>query len=75
MADLGRWAKDLTSGPAADRGLLANINVLTHWRVDPDLVGLRDPNTLDKMQPAERQESQKLLRELDAMIDRALAAQ
>jgi len=52
---------------------LAHIDMLTHWRVDPGLVGLGDPNPLDKIPPAESVECRKLVSDLDTLIDRTIA--
>jgi len=47
------------------------MKIVTHWRVDPDLAGLRNPDALDKMPPAERQECRELFRDLDILLQRA----
>ena len=44
---------------------------LSHWKVDPDLVSIRDPAALAKLPEAERQEWQKLWSEVDALLQRA----
>ena len=42
--DLTAWAKTVDTGTAADR--IAAQRTLPHWRADPDLAGLRDPDAL-----------------------------
>jgi serine/threonine-protein kinase len=67
-ADLASWGK-VVGGDAGMKGL-AHKN-LTHWQRDPDLRGLREPNALDKLLPAERQECSSLWRDVDALLKRA----
>ncbi len=69
QADLAAWSKNLDSSPAADRTLITKI--LTHWRTDPDLAGLRDPDAVNNLPEAERQECRKLLSDLDTLLNRA----
>jgi serine/threonine-protein kinase len=68
-ADLDAWAKKLDSGLAADRAQVHKI--LARWREDPDLAGLRDPDALEKLSPAERQECRALWGDHDALLCRA----
>ncbi len=68
QADLVAWARYLDSTLGPDRTLI--LGILTHWRADPDLAGLRDPAALDRMPEAERQECRRLLSELDALLYR-----
>jgi serine/threonine-protein kinase len=68
-ADLDAWAKKLDSGLAADRAQVHKI--LARWREDPDLAGLRDPDALEKLPPAERQECRALWGDHDALLRRA----
>jgi hypothetical protein len=68
-ADLDAWAKKLDSGLAADRAQV--YQTLTGWRGDPALAGLRDPDALAKLSPAERQECRTLWSDLDALLHRA----
>ena len=67
--DLAAWAKKVDTGTAADR--IQAQKTLARWRDDPDLAGLRDPDTLGKLPPAERQECSTLWRDLDALLERA----
>jgi serine/threonine-protein kinase len=68
-ADLDAWARKLESSPAVDRAKAHQA--LGWWRQDPDLAGLRDPASLEKLPPAERQECQTLWSDLDALLKRA----
>ncbi len=68
QADLAAWARNLDHGPPADR--LSVIRILTHWRADPDMAGLRDPDALDKMPMTESQECRKLSSDLDTLLTR-----
>jgi serine/threonine-protein kinase len=69
-ADLEVWARILQSGLTVDRARVHEQ--LTWWRKDPDLVGLRDPDALGQLPPAERRECQTLWHDLDALRSRAL---
>jgi serine/threonine-protein kinase len=68
-ADLDAWAKKLESGLAAARAQVQEM--LARWQKDPDLAGLRDPEELKKLPPAERQECRTLWSDLDALLKRA----
>ena len=48
---------------------------LAHWRTDSDQAGLRDPDALEKLPPAERLECRALWGDLDALLKRAQAPQ
>jgi serine/threonine-protein kinase len=68
-AELDAWGKILESGPAAGR---AQVRMrLAGWREDSDLAGLREPDALDKLSPAERQDCRTLWSDLDALLRRA----
>jgi hypothetical protein len=41
-----------------------------HWRADPDLAGLRQPESLDKLSADERQECTALWSEVEALLNR-----
>ena len=71
QTDLAAWSKELGGGALANRVLV--IKILTHWRTDPDLAGLHDPDALEKLPPAERQECRNLWSDIDALIDRIKA--
>ena len=51
-SDLDSWTRNLASGPAADRAQVEHT--LAGWRANPDLSGLRDPEALEGLPPAER---------------------
>ncbi len=68
-AEVSLWAKALDGGPQTDRVLARDR--LTHLSSDSDLAGLLDPESLDGLPPAERQECRALRGELDALIRRA----
>jgi serine/threonine-protein kinase len=44
--------------------------MLTHWQVDPDLAGLREPRALDKLSADEREECLALWKEVGAVLNR-----
>jgi serine/threonine-protein kinase len=69
--ELAAWAKKVDTGAAADRVLAQKT--LSPWRDDPDLAGLRDPDTLEGLAPAERQDCQALWQEVAAVLRRAQA--
>ena len=68
-AEVTLWLEVLESGPHADRVLVAKK--LAHLWADPDLAGLLDPESLDQLPPAERQECRALWGEIDTLIRRA----
>jgi serine/threonine-protein kinase len=68
-ADLAVWGKMLDSGPKAARGLARKM--LTHWRTDADLTGLREPSALEKLSAGEREECLVLWNEVAAVLKRA----
>jgi serine/threonine-protein kinase len=72
-ADLDAWGKQLESGRAEDRTQVQKM--LTWWRQDPALAGLRDPGALEKLPLAERQKCQTLWSDLDALLKRARPSQ
>jgi hypothetical protein len=45
--------------------------MLTHWRADPGLAGVREASALDRMAPAERQEWGRLWSDVEALLGRA----
>ena len=67
--DLAAWAKKVDTGTAADR--IQAQKTLAPWRDDPDLAGLRDADTLQKLPSAERQDCQALWQEVAALLRRA----
>jgi tetratricopeptide (TPR) repeat protein len=67
-ADLAEWERRLV-GPPAERARIPTV--LAHWKVDPDLAGIRDPDALAKFPEAEREEWRKLWADVDALLKRA----
>ena len=67
--DLAAWARKLETGTVADR--IQAQKTLSQWREDADLAGLRNPDALEKLPPAERQECSRLWSDLDALLKRA----
>jgi serine/threonine-protein kinase len=68
QADLAVWAKTLDSGSQAARDLAKKM--VTHWQVDPDLAGLREPSGLDQLSADERREWLALWNEVGAVLSR-----
>jgi serine/threonine-protein kinase len=69
--DLLAWAKKAKTGTAAER--IQAQKTLSPWQVDPDLAGLRDAETLEKLPPSERQECRALWQDVAALLRRAQA--
>jgi serine/threonine-protein kinase len=65
-ADLALRTKQLDSGQPADR--TAAQQALQHWQKDSDLAGLRDPDALAKLPPAEREACTQLWAEVTALL-------
>jgi serine/threonine protein kinase len=68
QADLAAWAMMLESNFRETRDLAKRM--LEHWQVDPDLAGLRDPDALERLPPAERQKCRMLWQDVDAVRNR-----
>jgi len=71
--DLAAWAKKVDTGTAADR--IQAQRTLAPWRDDPDLAGLRDADTLQKLPSAERLDCQAMWQEVAALLRRAQSTQ
>ncbi len=67
--DLAAWTNRLETAQPTDRA--EAHKVLAHWRDDPDLAGLRDPDPLAKLPPDERAECLAFWREVAALVGRA----
>jgi tetratricopeptide (TPR) repeat protein len=67
-ADLALWEKTLDSGSQQDLGLATRM--FTHWQVEPDLAGIRDPKALDDASAEERSECFALWDEVTAVLRR-----
>jgi len=68
QADLRAWAKRIEN-ESRDRNLASKM--LTHWHIEPDLAGLRDPGALEAMSQDERKECHALWEEVAAVLKRA----
>jgi serine/threonine-protein kinase len=68
-ADLTMLVGKLDTGTAADRARVRGR--LTRWLVDPDLVGLREPSSLDGMTAEEREKCVAVWKEVNALLERA----
>jgi serine/threonine-protein kinase len=66
--DLAVWARTLDGGSRAARVLVRNK--LTHWLADPDLAGVRDVGTVEKLSVQERDRWRALWKEVDALLER-----
>jgi serine/threonine-protein kinase len=71
-ADLTVWAQTLDCGSRAARVLVGRL--LTHWQVDPDLAGLREPRAIDKWSAEERKECVALWNEAARLLKRTNGA-
>jgi serine/threonine-protein kinase len=67
--DLAAWTKRLEPAQPADRAEVQKV--LTRWREEPDLTGLRDAAALERLPPAERQECLALWQEVADLLRRA----
>jgi serine/threonine-protein kinase len=68
-ADLAAWSKILKEGPPQARQSIPAT--LQHWKADPDLAGLRDPNALKQLAEAEQSACRALWAEVDALLANA----
>jgi serine/threonine-protein kinase len=68
QADLALWAKPQDSSARAARDRAKKM--LTQWRDDADLGGLRDTDALDRLSPAEREECRVLWQNVGAHLER-----
>src|SRR5262249_32704969 len=73
QADLALWAKMINSDSQADRDLTRKM--LTHWQVEPDLAGLREPAELKKLSEDERKDCIRLWSDVSAVLGRAQSSQ
>jgi Flp pilus assembly protein TadD len=67
--DLAAWSKILESGPPQARKAISQT--LQHWKVDPDLAGLREPAAVAKLADDERKACRSLWAEVDDLLKRA----
>jgi serine/threonine-protein kinase len=68
-ADLAVWARMLDSDSGMARELTNKM--LTHWQVEPDLAGLREPNALNALAADERMDCLALWHEVGVVRMRA----
>jgi hypothetical protein len=66
--DLAIWRKKIDGDPAAK---LLVQKTLMHWRTDPDLAGLRQPEALDQLSADEREDCIALWNEVAELLNRA----
>ena len=70
-ADLGALSERLESNPRAMRSFV--LSTLRHWRVDSDLLWVRDSKALAKLSVAERSAWSDLWKQVDQLLSRATA--
>jgi tetratricopeptide (TPR) repeat protein len=68
-ADLAAWSQVVRSGPQQARQFVAQA--LQHWKVDPDLAGLRDPAMLAKLPMSEQAPWRDLWSAVDRLLEQA----
>jgi tetratricopeptide (TPR) repeat protein len=68
-ADLAGWARTLDNDNAPTRARVQQV--LRHWQIDPDFVGVREPAELARLSAEERQAWQKLWADVAALLKRA----
>ncbi len=64
--DLAAWSEVFRHGQPSERGQLQQT--LAHWKVDPDLAGIRAPDALAQLPQPERNDWQALWAEVDALL-------
>jgi hypothetical protein len=69
-ADLAAWGKLLDENAKEARPAVQRM--MTHWKQDTDLAGVRDPGALKKLAQDERDAWQKLWKDVDALLARSL---
>jgi len=67
QADLDAWAKIPPSAPSAERARRQRLIRL--WKFDPQLAGVRETSSLEKLPPEEREEWHSLWTNADALIN------
>ena len=68
-ADLGLCSKMLDTGNAKDRDVV--VQALQHWKVCPNLAGIRDAEALARLPEPERKEWRSLWADFDTLLERA----
>jgi hypothetical protein len=69
LPDNRQWGRIVSEGKAT--GALFQSRTLAKWGGDPESAGLRDPDALDRLSSAERQECRALWSGLDAVLAQA----
>jgi serine/threonine-protein kinase len=65
-ADLAAWSKVIAAGqPEARQSVLRTVE---HWRADPDLAGVREPDVLSRLPGLEQNDWQGLWERVDALL-------
>jgi eukaryotic-like serine/threonine-protein kinase len=72
-ADLAVWASTLNRSSRAARVVVRRL--LTHWQVDPDLAGVREPDSPGTWSAAERIDCRALWNEVASVLSRALGTE
>ncbi len=67
-AELGAWAKVLSSGPSELKATMPKK--LAEWKTDSDLAGIRDEKELARLPQAERATFQRLWKDLEELLAR-----
>ena len=68
-ADLAYWTKQVETGPPQAKALVSRK--LQHWKIDPDLAGIRDPEALKRLHEGEQKVWRAFWSEVDSILDRA----
>ena len=68
-AERAAWAEVLDSSDAQARPVVRHA--LQHWRADPDLAGVRDPDALERLSETERDAWRSLWAEVDRLLSPA----
>jgi tetratricopeptide (TPR) repeat protein len=71
-ANLAAWSKILKEGPPQARQSIPET--LQHWKTDPDLAGLRDPEALKRLPETEQKVCRALWAEVDGLLAKARSA-
>jgi serine/threonine protein kinase len=70
QAEKSAWATHIDEALSVKQRELAT-KALAHWKTDPDLAGVREPGSLEKLSEHERAEWVKLWHDVDALLERA----
>jgi serine/threonine-protein kinase len=68
-ADLAHWTKEAESKKPEAKALVAKT--LQHWKTDPDLAGLRDPEVLKRLSEPEQTACRAVWADVDAVLAKA----